>query len=329
MSFRALLAEQDGDGIRARVREVEDDLLMPGDVDIDVAASTINYKDGLAITGRAPVLQSFPLIPGIDLAGTVTASRHDGFAPGDRVVLNGYGLGERHHGGLAEKARVPGDWLVPLPDGISERDAAAIGTAGYTAMLCVLALEHGGAAPDRGDVLVTGAAGGVGSVAVAILAGLGYRVIASTGRAEEAAYLEALGAAELLDRTELSEAGGRPIASERWAAVVDCVGSHTLANALARTRYDGVVAACGLAQGADLPGSVLPFILRGVTLAGVDSVMAPMARRRTAWERLDRDLDRGKLASTTREIGLDAVPQVAADILEGKVRGRTVVDVHA
>lgn len=302
--------------------------LMEGDVTVAVDYSTVNYKDGLALTGSAPIIRSFPLIPGIDFAGTVETSSHAGFKPGDKVVLNGYGVGEGHNGGYAQKARVKGDWLVKLPAGISTAHAMAIGTAGYTAMLCVLALEHEGVTPDKGDVLVTGAAGGVGSVAIALLAKLGYRVIASTGRASEADYLKGLGAADIIDRNELSSAG-RPLGKERWAGAVDAVGSHTLANVLSMTRYGGAVAACGLAQGLDLPASVAPFILRGITLCGIDSVMAPMAKREKAWARLAKDLDLAKLDAMTSRATLKDVPQLGADILAGKVRGRVVVDVNA
>jgi len=267
------------------------------------------------------------LMPGIDFAGVVERSDHAGFSVGDRVVLNGWGMGESHHGGLAQKARVKGDWLVKLPEGLSAAQAMAIGTAGYTAMLCVIALEREGVAPDRGDILVTGASGGVGGVAIALLSKLGYRVIASTGRkAQETDYLTALGASDIIDRSELS-GPGRPLGKERWAGAVDSVGSHTLANVLAQTRYGGVVAACGLAQGMDLPGSVAPFILRGVTLAGVDSVMCPTPRRIEAWRRLATDLDLSRLDAMTRQVGLEAVIPLAADILDGKVRGRIVVDV--
>ncbi|MFN4162080.1 MAG: MDR family oxidoreductase, partial [Stenotrophomonas sp.] len=269
-----------------------------------------------------------PLIPGIDLAGVVETSNYPDIAPGDRVLVNGYGLSQTHHGGYAQKARVPGEWLVKVPDVFSARDAMAIGTAGYTAMLSVLALEHGGVTPDSGDILVTGANGGAGSIAIALLSGLGYRVVASTGRLEESAYLKELGAAEIIDRHTLS-APGAPIAKERWAGAIDAVGSHTLGNVLAQIRYGGVVAAFGLAQGADLPGSVLPFILRNVTLAGIDSVNAPLAARRQAWARLATDLDPGKLARTTQVIGLAQVPTIAAQVLEGRVQGRTVVDVNA
>lgn len=328
MTFKAFLATRPDKEISVNLVELSDADLMPGDVTIDVDYSTVNYKDALALSGKAGIIQKFPLIPGIDLAGTVRQSSNPGFAVGERVLVNGWGLSQTHHGGYAQRARVGGDWLVKVPDTFSTRDAMAIGTAGYTAMLCVMALEHGGINPSRGDILVTGANGGVGSIAIAILSGLGYRVIASTGRPDEAEYLRALGAAEIIDRGTLSEPGA-PIARERWAGVVDSVGSHTLANAIAQTGYLGVVAACGLAQGTDLVTTVLPFILRNVTLAGIDSVNAPQAVRETAWGRLGRELDPAKLAPTVTTIGLADVPQVAAGMFEGKVQGRTVVDVNA
>lgn len=328
MSFNALLATTTGDAITAGVVPLTEQDLMPGDVTVAVEYSTVNYKDALALSGRSPVIRTFPLIPGIDLAGVVESSSHAGYAPGDRVLVNGWGLSQTHHGGYAQKARVPGEWLVKIPEVFTSRDAMAIGTAGYTAMLSVLALEHGGVSPDQGDILVTGANGGAGSIAIALLSTLGYRVVASTGRLEESAYLKELGAAEILDRATLSEPGA-PIAKERWAGAIDAVGSHTLANVLAQTRYRGVVAAFGLAQGADLPGSVLPFILRNVTLAGIDSVNAPYAAREQAWTRLAADLDLGKLARTTQMIGLAEVPALAGQVLQGRVQGRTVVDVNA
>jgi len=328
MSFNALLATKTGDAITAGVVPLTEQDLMPGDVTVAVEYSTVNYKDALALSGRSPVIRTFPLIPGIDLAGVVETSSHPGYAPGDRVLVNGWGLSQTHHGGYAQKARVPGEWLVKIPEAFTSRDAMAIGTAGYTAMLSVLALEHGGVSPDHGDILVTGANGGAGSIAIALLSTLGYRVVASTGRLEESAYLKELGAAEILDRATLSEPGA-PIAKERWAGAIDAVGSHTLANVLAQTRYRGVVAAFGLAQGADLPGSVLPFILRNVTLAGIDSVNAPYAAREQAWTRLAADLDLGKLARTTQMIGLAEVPALAGQVLQGRVQGRTVVDVNA
>jgi acrylyl-CoA reductase (NADPH) len=303
--------------------------LMDGDVVVRVDYSTVNYKDGLALTGKAPVVRTWPLIPGIDFAGVVESSDNPEIKPGERVILNGWGVGETHNGGYAQLARVKGDWLVKAPAGIDNARAMAIGTAGYTAMLCVMALEHGGLTPERGDILVTGAAGGVGSVAIALLAKLGYRVLASTGRAEaEGDYLRGLGAAEIIDRAELS-APGRPLGKERWAGAVDAVGSHTLANALSMTRYGGTVAACGLAQGMDLPASVAPFILRGVTLAGIDSVMCPKPRREKAWARLAKDLDLSLLDRMTQRATLADVPALGADIVQGKVRGRVVVDVNA
>lgn len=327
MTFKALLTTKTGEKTSTAIVDLDERDLMPGDVTVAVEYSTVNYKDALAITGRGSVIRRFPLIPGIDFAGIVEASTHPGFTVGDRVVANGWELSHTHHGGFAQKARVKGDWLVKLPDVFSTRDAMAIGTAGYTAMLSVLALEHGGITPDRGDILVTGANGGAGSVAITLLSKLGYRVIASTGRPEEADYLHALGAAEIIDRRTLSEPG-EPIAAEQWAGAIDSVGSHTLANVLAQTRYRGVVAAFGLAQGADLPASVLPFILRNVTLAGIDSVNAPQDVRLQAWSRLARDLDLDKLARTTHVVALADVPRVVTEIFEGKIQGRTVVDVN-
>jgi acrylyl-CoA reductase (NADPH) len=311
----------------AAVREVDDDFLPvveSGGVTFSVEYSTLNYKDGLAITNRAPVVRQWPMVAGIDGAGTVLQSDHPAWRAGDRVVLNGFGVGETHKGCLAGKARVRGDWLVRLPEAFTPRQAMAIGTAGYTAMLCVLALERHGLKAGDGDVLVTGATGGVGSVAVALLARLGHRVVAATGKSEEADYLKALGAAAVIDRAELSSPG-KPLQKERWAATVDAVGSHTLANACAQTRYGGAVAACGLAQGADLPASVMPFILRGVALLGVDSVMAPMARREEAWARLARDLDPSLLETMTQEVGLGGAIEAAGELMDGHVRGRIVV----
>ncbi|HGL6717606.1 oxidoreductase [Burkholderia contaminans] len=327
MSFKALLATKPRDAVSTRIVNLHDQDLMPGDVTISVEYSTVNFKDALAITGRAQIIREFPLVAGIDLAGTVETSTYPGISVGDRVVVNGWELSQSHHGGFAQRARVKGDWVVKLPPAFSTRDAMAIGTAGYTAMLSILALEHNGLSPEGGDVLVTGANGGVGSVAIAILSGLGYRVVASTGRTEEADYLRDLGAAEIIDRRTLSEPGA-PIAAERWAGAVDSVGHHTLANVLAQTQYRGVVATCGLAQGADLPGSVLPFIRRNVTLAGIDSVNAPQTVRIEAWSRLGRDLDLDKLGRATTVVGLADVPAIAHQILEGKVQGRTVVDVN-
>ncbi len=326
--FKAIVVEKDESGYRASLKDVDDGALPAGDVTVRVDYSTINYKDGLALTGKSPVVRKFPLHAGIDFAGTVLDSSDARYKAGDAVLLNGWGVGESHSGGLAQKARVKADWLVPLPAGLSARQAMAIGTAGYTAMLCVLALEKHGVTPASGDVLVTGANGGVGSVAVALLSKLGYRVVASTGRLQESDFLKGLGAAEVISRDELS-APGKPLAKERWAGVVDSVGSHTLANACAGTRYGGAVAACGLAQGMDLPGSVAPFILRGITLYGIDSVMAPFAVRQAAWARLARDLDLAKLEAITHEIGMGGVVQAGADILAGKVRGRLVVNVNA
>jgi acrylyl-CoA reductase (NADPH) len=328
MTFKALLASKTGDTISSSLVDFKDEDLMPGDVTVAVEYSTVNYKDAMALSGRSPVIRQFPLIPGIDFAGVVESSAYPGLVAGDRVLATGWGLSQTHHGGFAQKARVSGDWLVKVPAVFSTRDAMAVGTAGFTAMLSVLALEHGGLAPERGDILVTGANGGAGSVEIALLSGLGYRVIASTGRLDEAAYLHALGAAEVIDRHTLSEAGA-PIAKERWAGAIDSVGSHTLANVLAQTRYRGVVAAFGLAQGVDLPASVLPFILRNVTLAGIDSVNAPQPVRLQAWSRLASDLDLDKLARTTQVIGLAEVSEVARQVLAGKVQGRTIVDVNA
>lgn len=324
--FKAIWIEKTQDGQSASVRDL-DDAILEGDVAVRVAYSTINYKDGLAITGRSPIIRKFPMIPGIDLAGTVERSDDSAWKPGDRVVVNGWGLGEAHLGGLAQRARVQAGWLVAIPPAFTERQAMAIGTAGYTAMLCVLALERHGLRPSDGEVLVTGASGGVGSVAVAVLARLGFTVVASTGRPREADYLRSLGAASILDRSELS-APGKPLGKERWIGVVDAVGSHTLANACATTRYRGAVAACGLAQGMDFPATVAPFILRGVTLYGIDSVRAPQALRREAWDRLARDLDPGKLDAITHEIRLGEAIGAASEILTGRVRGRLVVDVN-
>ena len=326
--FKAIVIEKDDAGYRAGVKQVDESALPPGEVTVRVDYSTVNYKDGLAITGKGPIVRKFPLHAGIDFAGVVEASDDARYKAGDRVVLTGWGVGETHSGGLAQKARVKADWLVPLPVGLTTKQAMSIGTAGFTAMLCVLALERHGIKPESGDILVTGANGGVGSVAIAILAKLGYRVVASTGRLGEAEHLKGLGAADVIGRDELS-APGKPLAKERWAGVVDSVGSHTLANACAGTRYGGAVAACGLAQGMDFPGSVAPFILRGITLYGIESVMVPLPLRRNAWERLGRDLDLGKLAAFTREIGLADALQAGQDILAGRIRGRVVVNVNA
>ncbi|WP_018717082.1 MDR family oxidoreductase [Arhodomonas aquaeolei] len=325
--FKGILIEKDGDDYSARVAELDEGQLPEGDTTVRVDYSTINYKDALAITGKGPVVRRFPMVPGIDLAGTVEETTAPGLSPGDRVVLNGWGVGETHWGGLAQRARLKGEWLIPLPERFSTRDAMAIGTAGYTAMLCVMALERNGVTPDRGDVLVTGAGGGVGGFAIALLSHLGYRVIAATGRTQEADYLHGLGAAEIIDRAELSGAG-KPLGKERWAGAVDTAGSHTLANVCAGTRYGGTVAACGLAQGMDLPATVAPFILRGVTLAGVDSVMRPREDRLEAWGRLADSLDEGVLETIAGEIGLEAVIPGASALMAGEVRGRRVVDVN-
>ncbi len=328
-TFRAIRLSKTEAGQSADLVDLTPADLMDGDVTVRVEYSTLNYKDGLALTGKAPVVRVWPLIPGIDFAGYVEASSHHGFAAGDRVILNGFGVGETWNGGFAQVARVKGDWLIKAPDAIDNARAMAIGTAGYTAMLCVMALEKNGITPDRSDIIVTGAAGGVGSVAVAILAKLGYRVIASTGRVEsEGDYLKKLGAAEVIDRSELSSPG-RPLGKERWAAGIDAVGSHTLANVLAQTKYGGCVAACGLAQGMDLPASVAPFILRNVTLAGVDSVMRPIPDRKDAWARLASDLDMALLDSMTERTTLSQVIGLGEKIIAGQVRGRVVVDVNA
>ena len=323
-AFKAILISRDEDKKQSvEVTELTDADLMEGDVTVAVEATTVNYKDGLAITGKSPVVRHWPMVPGIDFAGKVTSSSHAGFAEGDDVILNGFGVGETHLGAYSEKARVNGDWLIKRPAGISAKQAMSIGTAGYTAMLCVMALEAHAITPDRGPVVVTGANGGVGSVAISLLSKLGYEVIASTGRLEESDFLKSLGASEIIDRAELSEAG-RPMGKERWAGGVDAVGSHTLANVLAQTKYGGAVAACGLAQGFDLPTTVMPFILRGVSLLGVDSVMAPKSLRETAWARLESDLDLSKLDALTTEIGFDGLIGAAQDIVEGKIRGRVV-----
>ncbi len=322
--FKALVVEKSDAGVQAAVKSMQSAELAPGEVLVKVEYSTLNYKDGLAITNKGPVVRSWPMVAGIDGAGTVLESRHPAWNPGDRVVHNGWGVGETRWGCLAEQAALPGDGLVALPAAFTSAQAMAIGTAGYTAMLCVLALERHGLAPGDGEVLVTGATGGVGSVAVALLGQLGHRVTAATGKPDEAKYLQALGASTVIDRSTLS-APGKPLQKEHWAAVVDAVGSHTLANALAQTRYGGIVAACGLAQGADLPATVMPFILRGVTLAGIDSVMAPIAARRLAWERLARDLDVAKLAAITEEVGLEDAIAKAHELMAGRVRGRIVV----
>ena len=326
-TFRAVRIDKADKGTTASLTWFDDAELMDGDVTVAVEWSTLNYKDGLALTGKAPVVRRFPMIAGIDLAGTVITSSHPKWKAGDKVILNGWGLGETHLGAYAEKARVKGDWLVRLPEGMTTREAMAIGTAGYTAMLSVLALERHGLTPHDGPVVVTGAAGGVGSVAIALLSRLGFHVIASTGRTAEEGYLRSLGAAEIIDRNELS-GPAKPLARERWAGGIDSVGSTTLANLLSMTRYGGAIAACGLAGGMDLPTSVAPFILRGVCLFGIDSVMCPIARREQAWQRLASDLDRGKLSEITHEIELDKVFDAAAQILGGQIRGRVVVKIQ-
>ncbi len=325
-TFKALRIDKADKGTTAKITQFDEAELMDGDVTVAVEWSTLNYKDGLALTGKAPVVRRFPMIAGIDFAGTVAQSANPNWKVGDKVVCNGWGMGETHLGAYAEKARVKGEWLVKLPDSLSTRDAMAIGTAGYTAMLSVLALEDHGLTPASGPIVVTGAAGGVGSVATAILSKLGYQVIASTGRTSEADYLKHLGAAEIIDRAELA-AAPRPLNKERWAGGVDSVGSNTLANLLSMTKYGGAIAACGLAAGMDLPASVAPFILRGVCLLGIDSVMCPIERRRVAWERLARDLDKSKLIEITSEMPLDLVIEAGAKILAGQVRGRIVVKI--
>ncbi|WP_448041804.1 acrylyl-CoA reductase (NADPH) [Bradyrhizobium liaoningense] len=325
-TFKAIRIDKADKGTTAQLTQFDEAELMDGDVTVRVEWSTLNYKDGLALTGKAPVVRRFPMIAGIDFVGTVEASSHPQWKAGDKVVCTGWGMGETHLGAYAEKARVKGDWLVALPQGLSARDAMAIGTAGFTAMLAVLALEKHGLSPKSGPVVVTGAAGGVGSVAIAVLSKLGYHVIASTGRASEADYLKQLGAAEVIDRNELS-APAKPLAKERWAGGVDSVGSTTLANLLSMTKYGGAIAACGLAAGMDLPSSVAPFILRGVCLLGIDSVMCPIEPRKAAWQRLASDLDRTKLSEITKEISLDEVSEWGAKILAGQVRGRIVVKI--
>ena len=325
-TFKALLASKSEAGNTIAFTRMSPRDLMDGDVDVRISHTTINYKDGLAMTGRAPIIRRWPLIPGIDFSGTVVASSNRDFGAGDEVILNGWGVGETHHGGYAQYARVKGDWLIRKPAGLSSAQAMAIGTAGYTAMLCVLALEAHGITPDKGPVAVTGAAGGVGSIAVSVLGRLGYHVIASTGRPAEESFLKSLGAAEVIDRKELS-GPARPLGKERWAGAVDVAGSHTLANLISMTKYGGCVAAAGLAHGVDLPSSVMPFILRGITLCGVDSVMAPKERRVAAWDRLARDLDLDKLAALSVVRPLEDVLQLAPEIMEGRVRGRVVLEV--
>jgi acrylyl-CoA reductase (NADPH) len=326
-TFKAIVIDKTDAGQTVRLTDFDDKDLMDGDVTVAVDYSTLNYKDGLALTGKSPVVRRFPMIAGIDLAGTVESSSHPNWKPGDKVILNGWGLGETHLGAYAEKARVKGDWMVRLPANMSLREAMAIGTAGYTAMLSVMALERAGLVPARGSVVVTGAAGGVGSVAIAVLSKLGYSVIASTGRPAEADYLKSLGAAEVIDRKELT-GPPRALGKERWAGGIDSVGSTTLANVLSMTRYGGAVSACGLAGGMDLPATVAPFILRGVSLLGIDSVMCPLPTRQEAWRRLDSDLDRGKIAAMTTELPLTHVIDAGARILAGGVRGRIVVKIR-
>jgi acrylyl-CoA reductase (NADPH) len=326
-TFKAIVIDKGEAGQTVRLTDFDEKDLMEGDVTVRVEWSTVNYKDGLAITGKGPVVRRFPMIAGVDFAGTVESSSNPAWKPGDRVILNGWGLGETHLGAYAQKARVKGDWLVRLPPSISARDAMAIGTAGYTAMLAVMALERSGLTPSRGSVVVTGAAGGVGSVAVALLAKLGYAVTASTGRPDEAPYLKGLGATEVIERKELA-GPPRPLAKERWAGGIDSVGSTTLANVLSMTRYGGTVAACGLAGGMDLPATVAPFILRAVSLIGIDSVMCPLGLRQQAWDRLETDLDRAKIEAMTSEIGLSDVTEAATRIVEGRVRGRIVVRIQ-
>ena len=325
--FKAILIDKESGSYETSIAELDDARLPEGDVLIDVGYSTLNYKDGLAITGKGPVVRSFPMVPGIDFAGTVAQSANPAYAVGDAVVLNGWGVGEQHWGGLAQKARIKGDWLIPIPAGFTPRQTMAVGTAGYTAMLCILALERHGVTPAHGDVLVTGASGGVGSFAIALLTRRGYRVVASTGRLQEAEYLKQLGAVEVIDRASLSEPG-RPLQKERWAAAIDSVGGHTLANVCASLRADGAVAACGLAQGMDLPATVAPFILRGVSLLGINSVTRPFAQRQQAWHALGETLDLKQLDTITREIGLAEAIAAASDLLAGHVRGRLVVDVN-
>jgi acrylyl-CoA reductase (NADPH) len=325
--FNAILIERDPPPYRANLKKLDESQLPAGDVTVRIEYSTLNYKDALAITGKGPVARQFPLVPGIDFAGTVEESSNPGFKRGDKVLLNGWGVGEAHWGGLAQVARVKADWLIPLPGALTTRQAMAVGTAGYTAMLCVMALERHGVTPGDGEILVTGAAGGVGSIAVALLSKLGFRVAAMTGRPAESGFLTELGAAEIMDRAAYAGAG-RPLAKERWAGAIDVVGSHTLANVCASLRYGGVVAACGLAGGMDFPGTVAPFILRGITLAGIDSVMRPRPDRVEAWRRLSRDLEINKLELLTVEISLAQALERAATILEGRVRGRIVVDVN-
>ena len=324
--FRALMIEKEEDTQTVKMVDIEDNDLMEGNVLVNVTHSTLNYKDGLAITGASPVVRSFPMIPGIDFSGIVLSSEDNKFSEGDRVVLNGYGLSESHFGGYSERARVKSEHLLKLPENISNKQAMAIGTAGYTAMLCVLAIEDHGINPDDGIILVSGASGGVGSVAISLLSDLGYNVEASTGRLEETPYLNTLGAKTVIDRSELSEPS-RPLGKERWAGAIDSVGSTTLANILAQVSYGGAVSACGLAQGMDLPSTVMPFILRGVSLLGIDSVMAPMQLRERAWKRLSENININKLEEMTIDASLDQVEGLANEILQGKVRGRVIVNI--
>lgn len=326
--FKGIVVEKDEAGYRATLRDIDEAQLPEGDVTVRVSHSTLNYKDALAITGRGPVVRKFPLVPGIDLVGTVEETSHPEYRVGDSVLLNGWGVGEGHWGGLAQKARLSGEWLVPLPERFTPQQAMAIGTAGYTAMLCVLALERHGVTPEKGEIVVTGAGGGVGSVAVALLSKLGYAVVGVTGRPEERDYIKRLGATDVLERSAFA-VPGKPLGRERWAGAVDVVGSHTLTNVCATTKYRGVVTACGLAGGMDFPASVAPFILRGVTLAGIDSVMCPRAERLVAWQRLATDLDIEKLGLIANEIGLTDVIPTATRLLDGQVRGRVIVDVNA
>ncbi len=325
--FKGILIQKDEAGYRASLTDLDEGQLPEGDVTVRVSHSTLNYKDALAITGKGPVVRKFPMVPGIDLVGTVERSSHSDYSTGDAVILNGWGVGEKHWGGLAQKARVNGDWLVPLRGRFTPQQAMSIGTAGYTAMLCVMALERHGVKPEHGEILVTGAAGGVGSVATAVLTKLGFTVVAVSGRPEEADYIKSLGAVEIIDRAEFASPG-KPLGAERWAGAIDVVGSHTLANVCATTKYRGVVTACGLAGGMDFPATVAPFILRGVTLAGIDSVMCPRLERLKAWRRLSMDLDVSKLTAISKEVGLTELIPLAPKMLNGDVRGRIVVDVN-
>lgn len=325
--FKGILINKDDNGYHTNIADIDESLLPEGDVTVQVSHSTINYKDALAITGKSPVVRRFPMVPGIDLVGTVESSESPKFKEGDKVLLNGWGVGEVHCGGLAKKARLKSEWLIPLPESFTPRQAMAIGTAGYTAMLCVIALERQGITPDKGEILVTGANGGVGSFAISLLSKLGYSVVASTGRVEEANYLKNLGATSIIDRATLSEPG-RPLGKELWAGAIDSVGSHTLANICAGLKYGGAVAACGLAQGMDFPASVAPFILRGITLSGIDSVMRPIEDRVEAWDRLAQLLDASQIEEICTDIGLEDVIQSASDLLDGKVRGRLIVDLN-